>query len=136
MSRRAPAGAEDRRAHIAECKLTPGTLALDVAIDALANVERHTTSYMTKIRYQDPEVIRLYGLKKTVNPFRLRPAQIDDIARKRQEAVSRAVRSTPEELAEQLVEKWLETFAERSTNGIDELKAAIAEAINAERALS
>jgi len=136
VSRVAPASAAARSAHIAEHKLTPGTLVLDTALDAIATVEKHTASCMTKIRYEDPEIVRLHGLKKSVNPTRLRLAQINDIARKRRSAVSRAVRSTPEELAEQLVEKWLETFAVRSIGGIDELKAAIAEAVRAERELS
>lgn len=136
MSRHAPAALDQRRAHVAEHRLTPGTLALDTALDALAVVERHSASCMTKIRYEDPEIVRLHGLKKVVNPTRLRLARLDDISRKRQQAQKRAVSSTPEALAEQVVENWLEMFAERSTSGIDELKAAVAEAIRAERELS
>lgn len=134
MSRREPASLTARGAHILEHRLTPGTLALDTALDALAIVERHSAAAMTKIRYQDPEIIRLHGLKKTVNPTRLRLASLDDVSRKSRQALDRAVaRVSPEGIAEQIVETWLETHAQRSTTGIDELKAAIAQAISAER---
>lgn len=137
MSRHAPASLEQRRAHVAEHRLTPGTLALDTALDALAVVERHSASCMTKIRYQDPEIIRQHGLKKTVNPTRLRLARLDDVSRKSQQALDRAVaRVSPEGIAKQIIETWLGAHVQRSTTGIDELEAAIAEAIRAERELS
>lgn len=133
MSRHAPAALEQRRAHIFANRLTPGSLAFDTALDAIATVEKHTAAGMTKIRYEDPEIVRLHGIRKTVNPTRLRLAQLDDLQRKRQGARSRAAQGSPERVAEQIVERWLETFANPSTSGIDELKAAIAQAILVER---
>lgn len=75
MSRKPPPNWEERQAHIARNGFEPWqTKVIDTALNTPALFLGHTTAFMARIRYEDPEIIRVHGQFKLCNPTRLRLA--------------------------------------------------------------